>query len=82
VPVHSFFFGKSSITNVALERPSETVEKPKNICILMFLHEGKKPFKCDIFEFICSQCGKLNHQVASIHDGRKPYEYDICDYIF
>ena len=46
------------------------------------VHESKKPFKCDICEFICSQSGKLNHHVASVHDGKKAYKCDICNYSF
>ena len=44
------------------------------------IHEGKKPFKCDICDYRSSQKGCMNTHVASVHEGKKPFKCDICDY--
>ena len=33
--------------------------------------EGKKPFKCDICDYSCSQIGNLEKHVASVHENKK-----------
>ena len=44
--------------------------------------EGKKPFKCDIFDQSFSQKGNLSKHTASVHDSNKLFKCDICDQIF
>ena len=41
------------------------------------VHEGKKPFNCNICDY---NCLKQNIHVASVHEGKKPFKSDICDY--
>ena len=47
---------------------------------LASVHEGKKPFKCDICDYICSQKMDMNRHIASVHEGKKPFKCVICDY--
>ena len=35
------------------------------------VHEGKKPFKCDVCGYRLSQKGSLKRHVASVHEGKK-----------
>ena len=44
------------------------------------IHEGKKPFKCDICDYRCSRKGNMKTHVALVHEGKKPFKCDICDY--
>ena len=46
------------------------------------VHEGKKPFKCDICDYIFSLKGNLNQHAASVHKGKKPFKCNICDATF
>ena len=46
------------------------------------VHEGKKPFKCDICNFSCSQKSNMKKHVAAVHEGNKPFKCAICDYSF
>ena len=39
-----------------------------------FVHEGKKPFKCDTCDtcdYSCSQKSDMNKHFASVHEGKK-----------
>ena len=44
------------------------------------VHEGIKPFKCDICDYYCSQKSDMNTYVVSVHEGKKPFKCDICEY--
>jgi KRAB domain-containing zinc finger protein len=44
------------------------------------VHEGDKPFNCDICNYCFSKRDKLKRHIASIHEGKKPLKCDICDY--
>ena len=44
------------------------------------IHEGNKSFKCDTYDYSCSQKGNMNTHVALVHEGKKPFKRDICDY--
>ena len=44
------------------------------------VHEGKKPFKCEICDFRCSLKGTMKSHVESVHEGKKPFKCDICNY--
>ena len=46
------------------------------------IHEGKKPFRCEICDYSCSQEGAMHIYVASVHEGKKPFKCEICDYYF
>ena len=46
------------------------------------VHEGKKPFKCNICDTAFSQKQKLNGHVKSVHEGMEPFKCNICDKAF
>jgi hypothetical protein len=39
------------------------------------VHEGKKPFKCDICDYSSSDMRDMNRHVASIHKGNNLLRY-------
>ena len=46
------------------------------------VHEGKKPFKCILFDKTFSNKGTLNIIIllhSSVHEGIKPFKCDICE---
>ena len=43
------------------------------------VHEGKKPFKCDISDYSCFQKSSMSEHVTSVHEGKKSFKCDICD---
>ena len=45
------------------------------------VHEGKKPFKCDICVYSSSKKSHMNRHVASVHEGKRPFKCVICRYI-
>ena len=53
-------------------------QKSSNNTHVISVHEGKKPFKCDIFDRRWSRKSSMN--VASIHEGKNTLKCDICDY--
>ena len=44
------------------------------------VHEGKKPFKCDICDFSCSLRHNMKRHVALVHEENNPFKCDICDF--
>jgi hypothetical protein len=44
------------------------------------VHEGKKPFKCEVCDYSCSQKSIMKSHVVSAHEGKKPFKCNICDY--
>ena len=67
---------------------------PPYIGKLMSVHDGQKPFKCNICDYSCSQKKYLTVHIASVHDGKnfvtsnlhifvhsteKPFQCDMCD---
>ena len=44
------------------------------------VHEGKKPFKCDLCDYSCSQKDTMKRHVVLVHEEKKPFKCDICDY--
>ena len=42
------------------------------------VHDGKKPFKCEVCDYSCSQKGHLNRHIASVHEGMKPFKCEKC----
>ena len=44
------------------------------------IHEGKKPFRCDICDYSCSQKSNMKTHVASVHEEKKPFKCNICEY--
>ena len=44
------------------------------------VHEGKKPFKCDICDYCSSRKSHMNRHIESVHEGKKPFKCEICDY--
>ena len=43
--------------------------------LLLFMKERKKPLKCQICKYRCSQKGTLKRHVAFIHEGKKPVKF-------
>ena len=39
------------------------------------IYEEKKPFKCDICDYECSQKGSMNRHTATVHKGKKNVNY-------
>ena len=37
------------------------------------IHEGKKPFKCSICDYSCSE--NLNRHISSVHEVKKPFNF-------
>ena len=46
------------------------------------VHEGKKPFKCDICSRGFGVKKTLNNYVKSVHEGNKPFKCEISDASF
>ena len=46
------------------------------------VHEIKKPFKCDICEYRCSQKNDMKRHIESVHEKKEPFKCDICDQKF
>ena len=57
------------------------------------LHDGKKPFQCEICDYCCFQVDITTHinmkernpivfskHTLAVHDGKKPFQCDNCDY--
>ena len=43
------------------------------------VHEGKKPFKCNICKAIFAGKRDWNKHVASVHEEKRPFKCTICD---
>ena len=43
------------------------------------VHEGLKPFKCDICISLFASKAKLKSHVASVHYKEKPFKCDFCE---
>ena len=46
------------------------------------VHEGKKPFKCNICDTNFASKQGLNTHIATVHEGKKPYRCNTCDSSF
>ena len=46
------------------------------------VHEGKKPFKCDICDANFTQKPNLKQHIESDNEGKKPFKCDMCDTSF
>ena len=53
-----------------------------NVTIVMPVHEGTKPFKCDTCDAGFTSKQGLEGHVVSIHGGTKSFKCTICDAIF
>ena len=43
------------------------------------IHEGKKPFKCDICIDNFGEKSTLKKHVTTVHEGRKQFKWNICN---
>jgi uncharacterized Zn-finger protein len=46
------------------------------------VHEGKKPFKCNICDVTFFQKGDLTKHGKTVHEGKKPHKCNGCDKAF
>ena len=46
------------------------------------VHEGKKSFKCNVYDTAFSEKSTLNGHIESVHDRKKPFQCNICDSCF
>ena len=46
------------------------------------VHEGKKPFKCSVCDYKCSEGGQLKRHISSVHERERPFKCDICEATF
>ena len=46
------------------------------------VHEGKKPFKCNICDSSFIHKGDLNRHMNSVHEGKKPFKCGTWDASF
>ena len=44
------------------------------------VHEGNKPFQCNICDASFVEKRGLNRHVASVHEKKKPFQCSICNY--
>ena len=44
------------------------------------VHEGKKPFQCEICNSCFSKKVGLEKHISSVHDGNKPFKCNLCQY--
>ena len=44
------------------------------------VHEGNKPFKCEVCDFSSSRKIDMKRHVNAVHEGKKPFKCEICDY--
>ena len=44
------------------------------------VHEGKKPFNCELCNYSCSENSRMKKHIASAHEGKKPFKCDFCNY--
>ena len=58
----------------------EQVKETEEEGYIAKVHEGKKPFKCSICDYIFSQKEDFTRHIVSVHDNKKPYRCSICDF--
>ena len=46
------------------------------------IHEGRKPFKCEVCEKSFAEKSKLGSHMLSVHDRKKPFNCKECDKTF
>ena len=47
-------------------------------CHITSVHEGKKPFNCDICDVDFSGKPNLDAHIAKVHEGKKCFKCEIC----
>ena len=50
--------------------------------MLNLFMKDKKPIKCDICNYSCSEKKDLKKHVEAVHEGKKPFKCDLCDASF
>ena len=46
------------------------------------IHNGKKPFDCNVCSKIFTHKSNLNKHIKIVHEGKKPYACSICSSAF
>jgi predicted SprT family Zn-dependent metalloprotease len=65
-------------TNIATKDLMKNKSKSK----IESVHEGKKPYECDIFGKVFDEEQNFKRHIESVHEGNKPYECDTCGKVF
>ena len=56
-------------------------DRPSHLDTHMLVHNGLKPFKCDVCEYACTTSSHLTTHLR-VHSGEKPFKRHVCDYAF
>ena len=70
---------QSSVTFVILPSLKKIVHKHQLNRHIVVVHEGKKPFKCDVCDAKFSQKPHLNGHNAAVYEGKKPFTLVMLD---
>jgi KRAB domain-containing zinc finger protein len=49
---------------------------------VLSVHEGKKPFKCNICDATFAKNSNMKNHFSAVHEGKKPFKCIICDATF
>ena len=60
--------------------PNNAFKTEINIENVASVCEDKRPIKCTICNYNCSQKDILNNHIASVHEGKKPFICSTCNY--
>jgi hypothetical protein len=52
----------------------------KRVTWIYILHEGKKPFACNICDYRCLSKSNLKQHIEYVHADKKQFKCDICNY--
>ena len=80
--IHLSFIHKKNITKVkdkaaepnAIERTKTILQPESKKRHNTIVHEGKKPFKCLIYNYSASEKQNLNKHIASVHEEKRPFK--------
>ena len=49
---------------------------------IALVHEGNKPFKCELCDHSFLQKGALKIHLTSVHEGIRPFKCELCEHSF